>query len=490
MNHKLLLFLTVLSITGCSMQELRQEDRPDASIAFGVEEAKEFFEKDYMGLLTRSQAEGTQGKRFRGKLHPGDFTPLWDKAVYSESDGVAAYDVDILTDRSIIAIRSQFGPGGAKAQRLNVYQKLVVRRNVKNGKMASYVLSLIPDVGCDDRRIPDRFTSRGKEKGEFSGIAIYTTTDRGALVRVQEYKNGVLKRGVFLPSGKGSYLDRCLKAREILDGIALMSKRNVMTRSGEDIWDDTWDDGDYSDLNINDLEDLGEGIYTDGEGNYYIDIDYDGDIDLETIAPGYVEDEEPENPDIPDPEPGTSDGNDDELPEDDLPPGDEEIDEEMVALGREGVEKIAADLESGNVNIYQYLNGALTGLGVGANANGIITSATNFVKELAEDTLLQAFGRSISAVGVAVGGLQTFIAVSGDAELSTGDYLNIISTAIGTAALIPTPFPILNGILGVTSGIIGVASVFFSYNIQPGLYVIETPNNSTIYLYIGNIVTV
>ena len=193
---------------------------------------------------------------------------------------------------------------------------------------------------------------------------------------------------------------------------------------------------------------------------------------------------------IPDPEPGTSDGNDDELPEDDLPPGDEEIDEEMVALGREGVEKIAADLESGNVNIYQYLNGALTGLGVGANANGIITSATNFVKELAEDTLLQAFGRSISAVGVAVGGLQTFIAVSGDAELSTGDYLNIISTAIGTAALIPTPFPILNGILGVTSGIIGVASVFFSYNIQPGLYVIETPNNSTIYLYIGNIVTV
>ena len=40
-------------------------------------------------------------------------------------------------------------------------------------------------------------------------------------------------------------------------------------------------------------------------------------IDLETIAPGYVEDEEPENPDPPDPEPGTGDGNDDELPEDD-----------------------------------------------------------------------------------------------------------------------------------------------------------------------------
>ena len=51
---------------------------------------------------------------------------------------------------------------------------------------------------------------------------------------------------------------------------------------------------------------------------------------METIAPGYVEDEEqeePENPDTPDPEPdpepSTGDGNDDEFPEDDLPSGDD-----------------------------------------------------------------------------------------------------------------------------------------------------------------------
>ena len=316
MKHKLLLFLTILSITGCSLQELRHEDRPTTSRAFGVEEAKEFFEKDHMGLLTRSHAGETTGKKFVGKLHPGDFTPLWDKAAYSESDGVAAYDVDILADRSIIAIRSKFGPSGAKAERLKVYQKLVVRRNVQSGKMASYVLSLIPDVGCDDRRLPDRFSSRGKDKGGFSGIAVYTTTDRGALVRVQEYKNGVLQRGVYIPSGEGSYLDRCSKAREILNGVALMSRKNIMTRSGEDVWEDSWDDNDYSNLDINDLEDLGEGVYTDGNGHYYIDIDYDGDIDLETIAPGHVEDEEqeepeePEEPETPMPETGTGDEGD------------------------------------------------------------------------------------------------------------------------------------------------------------------------------------
>ena len=106
-------------------------------------------------------------------------------------------------------------------------------------------------------------------------------------------------------------------AREILDGTALMSRKNIMTRSGEDAWEDSWDDNDYSDLDINDLEDLGEGVYTDGNGHYYIDIDYDGDIDLETIAPGHVEDEEqeepeePEKPETPMPETGTGDDHED-----------------------------------------------------------------------------------------------------------------------------------------------------------------------------------
>ena len=271
--------------------------------------------------------------------------------------GVASYDVDILADRKVVAIRAKFGASGSRAESLDVYQKLVVRRNVKTGRMSAYVMSLIPDVGCDDRCVPERFRSRGKDNGGFSGIAVYTTIDRGALVRVQEYKNGVLKRGVYIPSGEGSYLDRCIKAREILDGMALMSRRNIM------------------------------------------------DVDLETIAPSYVEADDPDEPKPYDDEnenanddggdDENANGNEDDISEDDLPPGDEE----MVALGREGVEKIAADLESGNVNVYQYLNGALTGLGVGANANGIITSAANFVREISSDHLFQAFGKSISAEG-------------------------------------------------------------------------------------------
>ena len=284
-------------------------------------------------------------------------------------------------------------------------------------------------------------------------------------------------------------------AREILDGTALMSRKNIMTRSGEDVWEDSWDDNDYSDLDINDLEDLGEGVYTDGNGHYYIDIDYDGDIDLETIAPGHVEEEMPEEPETPTPDPGggnEGDGNegDEVFPDDDTPSGGNEINEEMVALGREGVEKIAADLESGNVNVYQYVNGALTGLGVGANANGIITSAANFVREIAGDHLFQAFGKSISAVGIVCGLGQTIIAIHDGEELSTGDWMNIVSTTLGIASVfIPASFPIVAGTIGVASGVIGIVSSLFSYNIPSGLYIIETINGSTIYLYIGNIVT-
>ena len=328
---------------GCSLDEQRHEISPSSGRAFGVEEAKEFFEKDYVEQITRSGSDGGRSS-FRSRFHPGDFTPLWDKAVYSESDGVAAYDVAILSGRKVFAIRSKFGPSGARAEKLHVHQKLVVRRSIGSGRMSAYVLSLIPDVGCDDRRIPERFLSRGKDKGGFSGIAIYSTTDRGAVVRVQEYKDGVKVRGVYVPSGSGTYLDRCRQVLEILRGTVFMSRRNIVTRSGEDDWEDWDDEGPYEEEDpdeddpswVGNYIDLGDGMYTDGEGNYYADDDGDGYVDYPSLPPGYVEDEKPEEPESPplnpddlfpptppDPEPGTEDDDDDNDESDDEPSEDE-----------------------------------------------------------------------------------------------------------------------------------------------------------------------
>lgn len=72
---------------------------------------------------------------------------------------------------------------------------------------------------------------------------------------------------MYLASGEDSYVERCRKAVEILKGIKLTSKRLITTKSGEDWdeprddpWDDTLDDG-------------------------------DGDLDMQTIAPGGVTDD-------------------------------------------------------------------------------------------------------------------------------------------------------------------------------------------------------
>ena len=80
-------------------------------------------------------------------------------------------------------------------------------------------------------------------------------------------------------------------------------------------------------------KDLGDGVYTDGNGNYYLDIDYDGDIDLETIAPSYEEDdyEDEGPPPIIDDD---KDDNTDGVPEDDLIEGGVPEDEEQEAVNQ------------------------------------------------------------------------------------------------------------------------------------------------------------
>lgn len=296
------ILLTIFLFSACQVEELKHPTQVDRK-EFTILDAKEFFEKDFASKITKSR----NGQQRHGKLHPGDFTPLWDKAVYSEKGGKAAYDVSIMTDRRIAATRLTANV----AHRVRVYQKLVVTQSTSSGKMTAYIMSLIPDN--DQGHFPKSFSSRKSYRGNYSGIVVYTTVDNGALVRVQEYKDGKLHRGANLTSGKDSYLEQCRKAVEILRGTKLSSKRLILTKSGED-WDDSWDDDDYDGWDINDFEDLGDGIYTDGEGNYYIDIDGDGDLDLETLAPGGItedrEEEEDPWPSIP-PEEPEEDYNDD-----------------------------------------------------------------------------------------------------------------------------------------------------------------------------------
>jgi len=53
--------LSALSLSSCSLDELRDDFRPSSPKAFSIEEAKEFFEKDYTEYLTRAEGAGRTG---------------------------------------------------------------------------------------------------------------------------------------------------------------------------------------------------------------------------------------------------------------------------------------------------------------------------------------------------------------------------------------------------------------------------------------------
>ena len=307
----ILMFAVLTGLCSCQVAELSSGRHGVGDVAFSIDDAREFFEADYSAFRTKAQCNALPSR-----FSPGDYTPMWEDAEYSVSGSCAAYDVAVLPERSLVAIRSEFGMNGARAERLRVYQKLVVMKNTASGVMGSYILSLIPDVGSDDRRIPQRFLSRGADKGGFSGIAVYTSSSSGSLHSVQQFKDGVKVRGVNLDSGEGSRLVRCRKAMSILSGIVILSKKSVTTKAGEDMWDDWYDDGwDYGDAG--DYTYIGDGIYEDENGDLYMDINGDGVIDAFLLegsecTPDDDEDDWPEE-------------DDDDWPEDeqdDIPDGD------------------------------------------------------------------------------------------------------------------------------------------------------------------------
>ena len=90
---------------------------------------------------------------------------------------------------------------------------------------------------------------------------------------------------------------------------------------------------------------------------------------------------------------------------------DDDYDEndEYYKRGKEGLEKIQEDLEKGNASMAQVVNGMLTGLGVGVNANGILISAATCVAELADTKVIQDFGKSLGIAGLGISAAQTAI---------------------------------------------------------------------------------
>lgn len=130
-------------------------------------------------------------------------------------------------------------------------------------------------------------------------------------------------------------------------------------------------------------------------------------------------------------------------------------------LGREGLEKIRNTLQNGNVKVKQVGmsngNAVLTAVGIGANANGLIASCLNFMDQANLDKYAKGFGNALGGLGVGIGLAQTYIAWS-DGEITTGDILSAVSTALGAIGLVGAFVPAvvtISGIAGVIACVIG-----------------------------------
>lgn len=231
---------------------------------FSLEEAKAYFRERSENQMSRSD-----GSDENLPLSPGDFVPLWNGAVPSVMNGLACYDIPISETSSYHAIISEEHNGTITARQVKVYQKLVILKNLNDGMMSQYILSLIPSKSYElqkGKQILELFTTRG-DKGGFSGIAIYSCLFTGVTARVDTYNKGRKVNGVFLLDTKNheELNSKIETAKEQLCMLSLQKKKRVLSRREYDYGYDI--DGGWLDEVIITPDEPWDGTGADGMTN-------------------------------------------------------------------------------------------------------------------------------------------------------------------------------------------------------------------------------
>ena len=189
-----------------------------------VSAARELVERQ-MSLKTRSHTTPAKG------LVPGDFSPLWSDAKTSQNAKVGSVDVPILPQYTYYALRTEEKNGKIKVHKVRISQKVVVIKAKDNGRLASYLLTLIPDGDyySKNKNRFDEFLNSGSHK--FSGVAVYYDLHARYMVRVDKYENGHKTAGVYLMCDSKDWNKRFKIAKKILGPIRIAKSANKMTRS-------------------------------------------------------------------------------------------------------------------------------------------------------------------------------------------------------------------------------------------------------------------
>lgn len=156
--------------------------KANGSENFTITEAIAFFEQDYASYFsTKSEKES---KTF---LSTGEFTPVWEEAIFSQDGTKCSYSVPIIPEYKYRAIMSEFENGKSVAYIVNVEQRLIVEKD-ENNKLAQYMLIIIPDANQSSPI--DNYLTKQRGNGGFSGLAIYSKYAN--VVAAEEYENGDL----------------------------------------------------------------------------------------------------------------------------------------------------------------------------------------------------------------------------------------------------------------------------------------------------------
>lgn len=232
MKTKLIAYISLLSIlsmggavTSCD-DELPYSDRSATGNGLTVSEAKEFFEQQMMQIpVTRSSETGNKF------LVPENFTPLWSSQTSTEYGNTACMNVPIST---LSRYKARYKQNG-KYEIVDVWQKLIILKNAESGDMVQFIMSVIPCYGyAKDNPGADigKMFVQGGDKGDFSGMVLYSLPATGAVFQIATYING------HRTGSANSFNDNTLKDNMVAEAKRLSFCMIVPTRATEDFgWD-------------------------------------------------------------------------------------------------------------------------------------------------------------------------------------------------------------------------------------------------------------
>lgn len=205
---------------------------------FSLEEAQAFFREEAEQASMQDYSLDDDSYR---TLSPGDFVPEWDAATAAVRGGLACYNVPITTTYRFKAVSVEERGVEMKASKVNVYQKLVIVKDLYTEKKSQYILTLIPTPSYEARygsSTVGNFVNCGEKQG-YSGLAIYTCVYSPFTVRVSRYQTGHRVEGTFLfsPETRNVQSNKAELARALTSSVIVQRRKVTVTRSEDSNWD-------------------------------------------------------------------------------------------------------------------------------------------------------------------------------------------------------------------------------------------------------------